>query len=179
MPPKKAKEVEKFNIGSLYDLDHVDQALLRHLIKYPDARYIELIEISKLTENAIRARRNKPEFRRAWSEITATTAEHLKEAARRAAVRLKKLVDDDDKQVALKAVGMALGPYINKSQVDINMAPRLIFKTTVQADGGLLQEVIAEELGAAIGAAAEAARERLEESEGDSGAQGSEGTGDA
>jgi hypothetical protein len=141
---RAARKVE--DVGSKWDLDGIDSVILKHLVKYPSSSNQDLGDLVGLTERAIRARRAKPEFDRAYKELTATTEAHLKEAARRAASRLKRLVDDEDKDIALAAIKMALSPYINKAQIDMTVTPRTVYRTSIQVDGSLLQEVVAEEI---------------------------------
>lgn len=137
------------NVGSPWELDSIDNLLLKHLIKYPAATNQSLGDLVGLGERAIRARRSKPEFERAFMELTASTQTHLKEAARRAASRLKRLVDDDDKDIAMQAMKLALSNHLgNKQQVDVTLAPKIVYRTSVQVDGSLLQEVVEAEVAA-------------------------------
>jgi len=143
MAGKPQKKIE--DVGKKYELDPIDHLLLKHLINFPNSTNEELGEVVGLSPHPVRRRRLKPAFVKAYRELTASTREHLAEAARRAAIRLKKLIEDDDKDIALQAMKMALANHL-RTQVDVNVQPRLVYKTTIGLDGALLQEVIEEEI---------------------------------
>jgi hypothetical protein len=127
-----------------YELDGVDRIMLKQLVQYPNTTQVELGQLVSLTKQAVNARVNKPAFKAALNDVLGSTEEHLKEAARRAARRLKKLVDHDDPEIAAPFVKMALANHLTQ-KVDLTLQPVVRYKTTVEVDGTLLQQVIDED----------------------------------
>jgi len=127
-----------------YELDYVDRTLIKYLIQFPAITQRELGTIVNLTYQAVSVRVNKPAFKAAINDVTGTTEDNLKEAARRASRRLKKLVDHDDPEIAAPFVKMALANHLTQ-KIDMTVQPVIRYKTTVEADGSLLQEIMDED----------------------------------
>lgn len=124
-----------------YEIDALDRLMLSHLVKFPKTTLNELAELTGLTKNAVHSRKKKPAFQAAWSDLMGTTNTHLEEAARRAARRLKKLVDHEDPKTAEPFIKMALSNHLGQ-KLDVTIQPTVTYKTTVQPDGSLIQEVL-------------------------------------
>lgn len=124
------------------ELDIVDKEILRlkSLDPFLDVRTIA----TKLGVHhaTIAYRLKKPKFRKVWDQIMETTAEAMERNARRAAQRLFDLINHKNERIALDAIKLALAPYINQFTHTVAASPVVTYRTTVQADSSLLQEVI-------------------------------------
>jgi len=73
-----------------------------------------------------------------------TTDTHLERAANRAARKLIELIDHPNPMIALAAVKIALTRHLEQLPT---MQERIVaYKTTVDPDGKLLQEIVKEEI---------------------------------
>lgn len=132
---------------SSHELDDVDRKIIKMLLGAKVTPTNEQIgEALGYSRNQIQIRRTREIFVEAMRELEMSTEDHLKEAAARAARRVKKLVDHDDPKIAEPFVKMALHKQLSKTTVDVNLAQKTIYRSTVQVDGTLLQEVLQEEL---------------------------------
>lgn len=143
----KAKFKSKFNkqsIAQRYELDPIDLEILKYRVKDKHISIRELARVVEVTTLTIQRHLEKPAYKSAYEELTASTDTLLKKAAREAAIRLIDLIKKGDKDVALKACRVALAPYIN--QHTVTAPPSVKFVTTVTPDGNLVQEVMTMEL---------------------------------
>lgn len=141
---KSPEEIAKAiaDLATDLDLDIVDKEILR--LKSLDP-FLDVRTISKklgVHHATIAYRLKKPKFRRMWDQIMETTAEAMERNARRAAQRLYDLINHKNERIALDAIKLALAPYINQFTHQVAVAPVVTYKTTVQADSSLLQQVI-------------------------------------
>lgn len=125
-------------------IDPIDRLLILHLVDHPSATNAELGQLVNMTRQGIHLRRNKPVFREYLIELLGSTESHLKEAAARAAIRLGKLIHSDDETVATQASKIALTNHLTQ-KIDMTIQPVIRYKTTVEADGSLLQEIMDED----------------------------------
>lgn len=131
-----------------YELDVVDKQILTLLTNDPFLTLTQLGKRCGMTASTVSRRMKKPGFRRAYDNLNRTTQEIMEQNARRAARRLGQLIGHEDEKVALKAIEMTLGTNHNRIQVNtvVGPQPAVIYRTTVQADGSLMQSVIDGEL---------------------------------
>ena len=113
--------------------------------------FLNLTELGRrcgMTPSTVSRRMKKPGFRLSYDLLNRTTQQIMEQNARRAARRLGQLIGHKDEKVALKAIEMALGTNHNRIQVNtvVGAQPALIYKTTVEADGSLIQSVMEAEL---------------------------------
>lgn len=133
-----------------YELDVVDKQILTLLTNDPFLTLTQLGKRCGMTPSTVSRRMKKPGFRRAYDNLNRTTQEIMEQNARRAARRLGQLIGHEDEKVALKAIEMALGTNHNRIQVNTMVTPQaaVIYRTTVEPDGALIQSVIDGELSA-------------------------------
>lgn len=122
-------------------MEPVDKEILKLMIEFPLITVQEIAETLRLPLEDVARRRRSKIVKARYAELTASTDEHLKIAARKAAMRLAALVQDPDKQVALAAIKVALAPYVNSANINMNVRQAVVFKSTVTPDGNLIQEV--------------------------------------
>jgi hypothetical protein len=115
------------------------------MIQFPLISTEDIAATVNIPLDEARKRRAKKALRAKYAEITSSTEEHLRVAAKRAAYKLSQLVQHEDPDVALAAIKIALAPYINRAEVNVNMKSAVIFKSTVSPDGSLIQEVYEEQ----------------------------------
>ena len=136
---------DKVEAVERYNLDPVDAQILKLMIQFPLISTEDIAATVNIPLDEARKRRAKKALRAKYAEITSSTEEHLRVAAKRAAYKLSQLVQHEDPDVALAAIKIALAPYINRAEVNVNMKSAVIFKSTVSPDGSLIQEVYEEQ----------------------------------
>jgi hypothetical protein len=136
---------DKVEAVERYNLDPVDAQILKLMIQFPLISTEDIAATVNIPLEEARKRRAKKALRAKYAEITSSTEEHLRVAAKRAAYKLSQLVQHEDPDVALAAIKIALAPYINRAEVNVNMKSAVIFKSTVSPDGSLIQEVYEEQ----------------------------------
>lgn len=133
-------------VAAQYELDILDKQILKikSLDPFIDCRTIA----KKLGVNfaTVSLRLKKPRFKMVWDSIMETTTEAMEKNARKAAQRLSELIGHKNERIALEAIKLALSPWINQHSHQISVAPTVTYKTTVQADSTLLQEVVEAEV---------------------------------
>lgn len=136
--PEKLK-----SIADKYELDDNDRFIMKHIIQFPKITNRELGAMLGMHLTGIHARRKKPAFIKAYKDLQDSAGDLLVRAARDAARRLIALVNDPDKNVALKAIRMALTPYLGpQNEMNISVPILKVYDTTVKPDGTLFQQVI-------------------------------------
>lgn len=138
---QKQKKQRDLLRAESFVMEPVDKEILKLMIEFPLITVQEIAETLRLPLEDVARRRRSKVVKARYAELTASTDEHLKIAARKAAMRLASLVQDPDKQVALAAIKIALAPYINRADINVNMKSAIVFKSTVTPDGNLIQEV--------------------------------------
>jgi hypothetical protein len=135
------KAVERF------ELDDIDQKILKLKVQYPDMKKKDIADYLKMHPTTIGIRMKKPAYLKALSEFNKTTGEWILDLGRHMFRRLKTLINDPDKSVALQALKIAAPLVMNHDHSgSVVREERITFRTTVQADGSLLQEAIKEEM---------------------------------
>jgi len=134
-------------IADSYELNALDRRIVQLLAQYPDITNADIAREVNLTPQTVVKRRRKPAMQAALADLTKTTEAHLREAAQLAARRLKALVLLAEPSEAEPFIKMALANHINSSKVQVDLAQSVHYKTTVQADGTLLRQIVEEELG--------------------------------
>jgi hypothetical protein len=143
---QKLENKKLYEVVNRWELDNLDRQILKHLAAYPTTKLKDLGKIIGFSASQVKRRIGRPAFQRALDEINATTEKHLQEAARRAAIKLKKWVDSDDPEIAEPYIKMALSPYLNRSTVDLRVEPVVRYKTMITNEGHLIQEIVKETL---------------------------------
>lgn len=108
------------SIALKYRLDEMDKKILDLRLKYPSLDSKEIADILEVGEGAINARFMKPAMQRAMQEHSKTFFEQLGDLQMMAVKRLKQLVNDPDKDVAIAAIKIAMAPMINQHTLNIN-----------------------------------------------------------
>lgn len=139
MAKKQHRKPEK--IGQ-WELDEVDREILKVMVDYPDISASDVAEAVNITPYQLKARQDRPSFRRAHEDLTATAEAYMKHVQASAVRKLHALVRDNDKKIALQAIKIALQPMLNKQEININQRREIVFRTKIGESGQLLQEVI-------------------------------------
>jgi len=128
----------------LHGLDECDRLLLKYIEAYPSITSKEIAKILGFTYSFVNLRRSRPAFKFALQMAQETTDTHLERAANRAARKLIELIDHPNPMIALAAVKIALTRHLEQLPT---MQERIVaYKTTVDPDGKLLQEIVKEEI---------------------------------
>jgi hypothetical protein len=143
--PSRSPDGSDIAIPNFYQLDDFDRILLKHIAEYPDLKMTQISKILNAPVNMIRNRKNRPCFKLALEKLTQTTEKDLAEAAKKAARKLIELIDHDNPAIALAAVKIALTRQLN-TMPESTKERIIAFKTTIEADGNLLQEIVKEEI---------------------------------
>ncbi len=83
-------------------LDEIDKELIRLKLEQPGIRYSELAERVQLSMRQVWKRVNSDQFQKALHEYQKEAIDIIRDAKKRAARRLLKLVDNKDAEVARK-----------------------------------------------------------------------------
>lgn len=118
--PNLEDEQRTRSIALKYRLDEMDKKILDLRLKYPSLDSKEIADILEVGEGAINARFMKPAMQRAMQEHSKTFFEQLGDLQMMAVKRLKQLVNDPDKDVAIAAIKIAMAPMINQHTLNIN-----------------------------------------------------------
>jgi|GEM_PF-3378220 len=147
MPKKKSTKkdtlqtrIEKAQLT--YELDVVDKQILK--LKSMDPR-LDIRTIAKkvgMHYGTISKRMDKPAFKRAWDAVNESTIEIMERNAKKAAYALGKLIEEDDKKIKLEAIKLSLSPILNNHSHQVSVSQEVVYRTTVQPDSSLLQQVI-------------------------------------
>lgn len=124
------------------ELDIIDKEILKMKSLDPLLTTRQIALKLGVHQATIAYRLKKPRFRQVWDSIMETTTQAMERNARRAAQRLYQLIDHKNERIALEAIKLALSPWINQYTHQVSIAQDVTYKTTVQPDGSLLQEVI-------------------------------------
>jgi hypothetical protein len=133
-------------LSGLLDLDDTDRIILQYILEYPGIKMAKIARILGTRENFIRHRVKKPAFRFALQKIQSTTEDLMVTAAKKAAIKLMELIEHPNPMISLGAVKIALARFVNKTQ-EPTEEEIIKYKTTIESDGSLLQNVILRELG--------------------------------
>lgn len=143
MGEKKTEVIDK---KLAYQLDDIDKKIIQLKRAFPRITAKEIAFQCGVSDQTVRYRCNKPAMKAAWEDLTRSTDDLLKEAAREAVRTILKHLKHKDPKVALTAAKMALAPYLNQHSLNVQADVRT-WKTDVSQDGSLIQTVIEAELG--------------------------------
>lgn len=141
MPKVSNGKSDKANIVEKYELDNIDQLLLRQLTEFPDTSASELARLINYSHTGTKKRLQKPALKKAVAEAQGSTDEHLQRAAHQAARKLSELINSDDPKISLKGCELALKLYNERMQGHDISPTEIIFKTRIGESGQLIQEV--------------------------------------
>lgn len=147
MPKKKPsseKELQKAinEIQLEYELDVIDRQILSLISQDMMLTCREIAKKIGMTYPTVAKRMKKRGFVLAYENITQTTAQIMEANAKKAARRIGRFIDDDEKKIALEACKISLSPYLNQVQAVVTQQAVMVYRTTVQPDGSLLQSVM-------------------------------------
>lgn len=137
------KELERLQVE--LQLDVVDKQILK--LKSLDPR-LDTRTIAKrvgMHHASIAARLKKPALQLALDKLNHTTADIMVENARKAAMRLSRLLDSQNEKTVIEAAKLCLAPMLNNHTHTVT-AESTTYRTTVQPDSTLLQQVIEAEV---------------------------------
>jgi hypothetical protein len=118
--------------------------ILKYIECYPNIASRELAKILGFTYGFVRERRRRPALRFALQMALETTDTHLERAANKAARRLIELIDHPNPAISLAAVKIALTRYLENMP---SMEDKIVaYRSTIDPDGKLLQEIVKEEI---------------------------------
>jgi len=146
---EKPENLEKklSELQAALDLDVVDKQILKIKSLDPTLGAREIAKIVGVHFSTITRRMEKKSWREAWDAINKTTLELMELNARKAAIRIGMLIGDTDKKIAIEACKLSLLPLVNNHTHTVSVKPQTVYKTTIQPDSTLLQEIIEGELG--------------------------------
>jgi hypothetical protein len=131
-------------LSSMLDLDNVDRMILQLLLEYPGIKMNRIAKMLGTRENFIRNRAKKPAFKFALQKLQSSTEDLMLTAAKKAAIKLIELIDHPNPLICLGAVKIALARFLKSQEPTDEEA--IEYKTTIESDGSLLQNVIRREL---------------------------------
>lgn len=128
------------SIALKYRLDEMDKKILDLRIKYPSLDSREIADVLEVGEAAINSRFMKPAMQRAMQEHTKTFFEQLGDLQMMAVKRLKQLVNDSDKDIAIAAIKIAMAPMINQHTLNINNGKdRAVYEVKLGDNGQIMR----------------------------------------
>lgn len=128
------------------DLDVVDKQILKLLSKWPTLNLTELGKACGMTPSTVARRMKKPAFREVYDRLTGSAMELLEQNVRRAHRKIGALIGHEDEKIALEACKLTLATYHNQRNLVIETKPSVVYRTTVEPDGSLVQNVLEAEL---------------------------------
>ncbi len=130
----------KTNLFEKYQLDNIDQLLLKHLARFPDTTTSELARLVGYSPTGTQKRLQKPAFKKALAELQEATDSALERIARRAINKLETLLDSDEQKVTLKACEITLAHYFNLKRLTKGVPlADITFTTQIGDDGTILR----------------------------------------
>ena len=129
------------SIALKYRLDEMDKKILDLRIKYPSLESKEIADVLEVGEGVINSRFMKPAMQRAMQEHSKTFFEQLGDLQMMAVKRLKQLVNDSDKDVAIAAIKIAMAPMINQHTLNINnnKNDRAVYEVKLGENGQIMR----------------------------------------
>lgn len=128
------------SIALKYRLDEMDKKILDLRIKYPTLDSREIADVLEVGEGLINSRFMKPAMQRAMQEHTKTFFEQLGDLQMMAVKRLKQLVNDSDKDIAIAAIKIAMAPMINQHTLNINNGKdRAVYEVKLGDNGQIMR----------------------------------------
>jgi hypothetical protein len=107
-------------IGNKFSLDDLDKRIIDLKTKYPQLQHKELAETLSIDLNYLTTRMLRPAFQRAMQEYNKDLFSLVGELQIQAVRRLKQLVNDPDKDIAIAAIKIAMAPMTNQHTLNIN-----------------------------------------------------------
>lgn len=132
-------EVEVLSTVTAEDfvLDEIDRKIIKFYMDYPTATQNDACAALGVTRSNLCDRKKKPAYMRAMADMTKDFIDLLKETQSASARRLRELVRDPDKSVALAAIKMAMAPYLNSSLM-VPKTDQVIVHTVQFGEGGAM-----------------------------------------
>ena len=137
------REKRKLAVVERYQLDAIDQALLRQIVEYPESTVTELASLVNYSTTGVKKRLQKPSLRKAIAELQQTTDEALKGLAYLALKRFRELMMSQDEKVALDACKSIMALHDARQGVKNPAATsaRIIYEVQFGQDGRLFKQV--------------------------------------
>jgi predicted DNA-binding protein (UPF0251 family) len=141
---KKKKEVEvevlqPFSASDL-ELDELDRKILKTLVDFPELTQEQIAIALGISKSNVYQRLTKPAFKRARADMVKDFIDLLKDAQSAAVRRLRSLVQDQDKNIALAAIRLAMAPYINSGVLSIKTQSTVVHSVRFGDGGQLIRE---------------------------------------
>lgn len=137
MTEKKIREIEP--IGNKYSLDDLDKRIIELRTKYPQLQQKEMAETLSISLAHLNSRMLKPAFQRAMQEYNKDLFSLVGELQVQAVRRLKQLVNDPDKDIAIAAIKIAMAPMTNQHTVNINNQGDRVYEVRFGDNGQLVK----------------------------------------
>lgn len=128
-----------------YLVDDTDRRILALMVRYPGIRHAAIADVVGVTKSMVGKRVGRPAFKAALQDLEETADSVLQGAAQKAARKIVKLIDAEDGNIAIQACKIALHQQLAKSQVDLSVNGKITYRTTVNPDGSIIQEALAED----------------------------------
>ncbi len=137
---QKVDEI-KSSIVEKYELDNIDQLLLKHLAKFPDTTVSEMARLIDYSPTGTQKRLQKTAFKKALAELQESTDDALQKIAHRAINKLSTLIESEEQRVALKACEVTLTHYFNQKRLAHGLhVGDITFTTRIGEDGVIMRE---------------------------------------
>lgn len=139
------RELERLQVE--LQLDVVDKQILKLKSIDPLLDTRTIAKSVGMHHATIAARLKKPAMRAALDKLHQTTADIMRDNARKAAMRLSRLLESQNERTVIEAAKLCLAPLLNVHTHTVNNTETAtVYKTTVQPDSTLLQQVIEAEV---------------------------------
>lgn len=129
------------SIALKFQLEEIDKKILDLRIKYPTLLNKEIADVLEVTEAYVNQRILKPAMQRAMAEHSKTFFDQLSDLQMLAVKRLKQLVNDQDKNIALAAIKIAMAPMTNQHTLNIrsNSNDKAMYEVRLGENGQILR----------------------------------------
>lgn len=123
-----------------FELDELDRKLLKMIVEYPELTQESLALACNVSHSTVHSRLGKPAFKRARADMMKNFIELLTDAQTAACRRLRQLVQDADKSIALAAIRLAMAPYVNSGILSIKTQSTVVHAVRFGDGGQLIRE---------------------------------------
>jgi hypothetical protein len=128
-------------VAELFQLNEFDKKALEVTVKFPKMTQSEIAETLNVSLHYYRNRITRPAFQRALSEYTKDIFTSVGELQLLAVKRLKLLVNDPDKDIALAAIRIAMAPMTNQHTLNVrNNNEGKVFEVSIGPNGQINKE---------------------------------------
>lgn len=123
-----------------FQLDEIDKKILDLRFKYPSLVSKDIADVLNVAESYVSNKLLKPAMQRAMQEHSKTFFDNLSDLQMLAVKRLKQLVNDQDKNIALSAIKIAMAPMINQHTVNVNnQGDKALYEVKLGENGQIIR----------------------------------------